>query len=76
MCWVFVPGQVFVTVSLVEARGGYSPAEVLGLLIAVASLAAEHGLEGAWASVAAARGLRGCGFWALEHRLNSCGTWA
>ena len=44
LCWVFVPGQVFVTVSLVAARGGYSSAEALGLLIAVASLVAEHGL--------------------------------
>ena len=35
------------------------------LLIAVASLVAEHGLN--------VGGLH-CGTWALEHRLNSCGT--
>ena len=26
-------------------------------------------------SVAAARGLSGCSFWALEHRLKNCGAW-
>ena len=36
---------------------------------------AEHGLCGARASVVAARGLRSCGSWALEHRLRSCGAW-
>ena len=39
-------------------------AAVRGLLIAVASLVAEHELSGTWASVLAAHGLR-----ALEHRL-------
>ena len=29
---------------------------------------------GAQASVAVAHGLRSCGFQALEHKLNSCGT--
>jgi len=37
----------------------------------VASLVAEHGLQGAGASVVVAQGLK-----ALEHRLNSCGSWA
>ena len=41
---------------------------VHGLLIAVASLVAEHGLL--------ARGLSSCGLQALEHRLSSCGAWA
>ena len=50
---------------LVVASWGYSPAVVCGLLIWVASLVAEHGLYGQWASVAVA----------LEHRLDSCGTW-
>ena len=31
--------------------GGYSPVVVHGLLITVASLVAEHGLQGAWASI-------------------------
>ena len=36
----------------------YSLAVVCGLLIAVVSLSAEHGLQDAWASVAVAHGLR------------------
>ena len=39
--WVFVVAH---GLSLVVASGGSSPAEVRGLLIAVASLVAEHGL--------------------------------
>ena len=39
----------------------------------VASLV-EHRLSSAWASVVVARGLSSCGFWALEHRLNSHDT--
>ena len=39
---------------------------VRGLLFAVASLVAEHGLQ--------APGFRSCGAWALERRLSSCGT--
>ena len=49
---------------------------VRGLLIAVASLVVEHGLQRAWASVDAAGGLSSCGPWALERRLSSCGSWA
>ena len=48
--WVFVAGWVFVAVrglSLVAASGGYSFAAVRGILIAVASLVAEHRL---WAA--------------------------
>ena len=56
--------------------GGSSLVVVLRLLIAVASLVAEHRLQGAWASVLAARGLRSCGSPALEHWLSSCGAWA
>ena len=37
---------------------------VCRLLVAVAYLVAEHGLEGAWASVVAACRLSGCGGWA------------
>ena len=62
--------------SLVVVSGCYSLVVVRGLLIAVASLVAEHGLQGSWASVVAAWGLSICGSWALEHRLNICGTWA
>ena len=41
----------------VAASGGSSPVAVNGLLVSVASLVEEHGLEGLWASVGAARGL-------------------
>ena len=40
------------------------------------SLIVQHRLEGMWASVVAACGLGSYGFWALEHRLNSCGSCA
>ena len=49
---------------------------VCRLLIAVASLVAEHGLQGTQASVIVARGLSSCSSWAPEHRLDSCSTWA
>ena len=47
---------------------------VRGLLMVVASLAVERGLQGTQASVVTARGLSSGGFWALEHRLSSCDT--
>ena len=47
--------------SLVAESGGYSPVAAHRLLIAVASLVAEHGHWGMWASAVAARGLSGCG---------------
>ena len=45
------------------------------LLIAGASLAAEHRFQTVRASVVAARGLSSCGSWVLERRLSSRGTW-
>ena len=54
---------------LVVASRGYSLVVVHGLLIAVASLVVEHGALGQ-------EGFSSCGSQALEHRLNSCGTWA
>ena len=45
--------------SLVVASGGYSLISGCGLLIAVASLVAEDGLQGMWASVVDTLGL-GC----------------
>ena len=51
------------------ARGGYALITVLGLLIMVASLVAgAQALGGA--------GFSSCGSWALEYKLNSCGTQA
>ena len=41
---------------------------VRGLLMVMASLVAEPGLYGMWAS--------SCGSWAPEHRLSSYGAWA
>ena len=59
--------------SLVEHRGAARVA-VTGLLIAVVSLAAEHGLYGVATSVVAACGPSNCSSWAPEYRLNSCGA--
>ena len=39
---------------------------VHGFLIAMASLVAEHGLQGTWASVVVVRGLSSCGLVALR----------
>ena len=60
-------------VSLVVVSRGYALV-VHRLLIALASLVAEHGLKGMWASVIVAHGLSSCGSQALGHRLSSCGT--
>ena len=59
---------------LVEASGGCSLVGVRGLFIAAASLVAEHGLQGTWASAVATHGsslqLEG------SRAQNSCGTQA
>ena len=57
-----------VVLSLVVAGTGCSPVAVHGLLMAVASLLAEHRSLGR-------TGFSGCGSQTLEHRLNRCGTW-
>ena len=62
--------------SLVASSRGYSVVMVCRLLIAVASLVAEHRLWGTRASAAEAPGLRSCSSQALEHRLNNCGALA
>ena len=54
---------------LVVASRGYSLVAVCGLLIAVASLVAQHGLWGMWISVVVARGLNSCVSWVLEYKL-------
>ena len=58
------------------AKWGYSLIAVRRLFTAVASLFAEHRFQCMQVSVAVALGLGSHGSWALEHRLNSCGTWA
>ena len=50
LCWIFI---AVCGLSLAAARGGYSLDVMCGFLIAVASLVAEHGLSGVWASVVA-----------------------
>ena len=47
--------------SLVAASGGHSSFAARGLLIAVASPAVEHGLQGVRASAVVAHGLSSCG---------------
>ena len=54
--------------SLVEAKGDYSPAVTLRLLLAVVCLVAACSLLSVQ--------LSSCGIWAVEHRLSSCGAWA
>ena len=56
-CFTELCSCVFVALrrlSLIAASGGYSLVVVCGLLIAVASLGAEHRLQGAQASVVVA----------------------
>ena len=54
---------------------GYSLALVLELLIAVASLIAKRGLQGMWASVAAAHELSSCDSW-TRAQAQYCGAGA
>jgi len=56
---------------LFSSCGGQGPLCVR-LLIAVASLVAEHRLQGTWTSKVATFGLSSCSSRALEHRLSSC----
>ena len=70
LCWIFVAVWAFFSLWSVGAT------LQCGLLIVVASLVAQHGLQGKQTSVIVARGLSSGGSWALEHRLSSCGTQA
>ena len=54
----------------------FSLVAVSGLLIAVASLIAERGLQGTWASAGAAHGLSSCSSPAVELRFSTCDAWA
>ena len=69
--WVFVGAH---GLSLVAANRGYSLAAVGRLLIAVASLAEDHGLYSARASVVVMCGLIS-GHPALDGWHSSCGSW-
>ena len=68
---VFIAAQAF---TLVAEREGYSLVVVLWLLIAAASLVAEHRLQAAQASVVKTHGLNSCSSQALEHRVSSWGA--
>ena len=78
MClFLAVPGLRCCTgFPLGAGEGESSLAAALGLLTAVASLAAERGLLGVQTSGVAVCGLSTGGSWALWHRLSSHGTWA
>jgi len=68
---------VFLAVLGLHCCRGSSLVVVVGLLTAVASLVAEHGLSGTEASVAAAPGLWSTGSVVLVHRLSfssACGS--
>ena len=54
---------------------GFSLVVVHSPLIVVATIVAEHRLQGAQASAVAAPGLGNCDSQDLEHRLNSTGAW-
>ena len=62
--------------SLLSASSGYSLVMLLRLPIAVASLVAEHGLQGVQASVVTSHGLSICGSQALSAFLQTCGALA
>ena len=53
---------------------GYSPVAVRRPLTGAASLVAGHGLQGTWASVVSACGLRSRGSWAPEHSSHRAGA--
>ena len=57
--------------SLVAVSKGYSLVAMCGLLIVMASLVAQHSLQGLWALVIVAYRLSSCNSWAPEHRLGS-----
>ena len=69
--WIFAAAWAFLQLQ----RARLLSIAVRGLLIAVASLAAEHGLSGAQTSAAAAHGLSSYSSQTIEHRLNGCGAW-
>ena len=56
--------------SLVAVNGGYSLVAVPGLLITLASLVKEHGLQGAQASAVVAPGLQSTGSVVVVHGLS------
>ena len=64
LCWVFIAGS---GLCFFIASGGYSAVVKRGFLTAVASLM-DHGLQGTWVSVVAARGLWSTGSVAVVHR--------
>ena len=62
--------------SLIAGSGSYSLVALFRLLISMASLIVEHGLEDPQTSVVVTYGLSSFNSRAVEHRLHSCGTQA
>ena len=71
-CGIPKPGQVCIFSA--DFFSMWALVSVTGLLIELASLFADHGLQGVQASVVMARGLSSCDPWTLEHGLSSCDT--
>ena len=67
VCFGFSGSSLLCGLSLVAEIWGCSPGAMCGLLTAVAFCRAR---------ALGYAGFGSCGFWALEHRLNSCGSWA
>ena len=66
LCWVLI--AVWAFLQLWRPRAALV-VMMLRLLTVAASHLVEHRLVSSWA-----RGLSGCGSWALEHKISSCGT--
>ena len=75
---------IYLVVLGLHCYSGFSSCSIQGLLILVvhrlltivAFLVVQHGIWGTWASEAVVHGLSSCGFHALDHRLNDCGSQA
>ena len=71
-----IPKQGQVCIFSADFFSMWALVSVTRLLIELASLLAEHGLQGVQASVVMARGLSSCDPWTLEHGHSSCDTQA
>ena len=71
--WVFVAACM--GFSLVAMSRGYSTLWCMGFSLQWLLLLRIGGSRAVWASVVVSCGLQWLGSWALEHRLNNCGTW-
>ena len=74
---------IYLVVLGLHYYAGFSSCSIKGLLILVVhrlltivAFLVQHGIWGTWASEAVVHGLSNCGFHALDHRLNDCGSQA